>query len=367
MTRSHARQGRCAIKMALAVAQVAGVLLLGCCRATPNADLPGLAERPPLPWSVLVTGGAFVEPPTNLTDEPRARTFADTSGEALELEALVQVLARGRVFVRSQADAQSSTARAGIATATQPGELQQVMNSARLAGHDYLLVIERVDDGPIETLGVNGQWPITLATWLLVGIGAVIPDHTYESRASLRASLRDAQDGHAVQELLIGTGTVDLSLLERTSVWGWVQSILIPPFWVGDDPPSVLAQVQPIARQRLMLGLAQRLKSVDVADRLVRNQPAAVDVQRVAGGLRLDLVAQEAISFLRLRLDDRALTGAAFDSFHRALLASRTPADRGLRYTAVLPFDEPGERLQVLIQTTSGRTGSVTVAMRGVR
>ncbi len=354
--------------MALAVAQAAGVLLLGCCRATESADLPGLAERPPLPWSVLVTGGAFVEPPTHLTDEPqRARTFADTTGEALELEALAQVLARGRVFVRSQADAQSSAARARIATATQPGELQQVMDSARLAGHDYLLVIERVDDGPIEALGVNGQWPITLATWLLVGIGAVIPDHTYESRASLRASLRDAQDGHAVQELLIGTGTVDLSLLERTSVWGWVQSILIPPFWVGDDPPSVLAQVQPIARQRLMFGLAQRLKSVDVADRLVRNQPAAVEMQRVAGGLRLELVAQEAISFLRLRLDDRPFTGAAFDSFHRALLASRMPADRGLRYTAVLSFDARGERLQVLIQTTSGRTGSVTVELRGVR
>jgi hypothetical protein len=242
-----------------------------------------------------------------------------------------------------------------------PGLMQ-----ARAAGHDYVLVLERLDDGPVEALGVNGQWPITLTTWLLVGLGALIPDHGYESRASLRASLRDVHGGDAVQELVIGASTVDLSLLERAGVWGWIQSILVPPFWVADDDQRVVQNVRAVVEQKLMVCLAQRLKSVDVADRLARSQPAAVNVERIPGGLELDVAARESISFLRLRVDDRVPADADFDTFHRAFLASLTLDADTLRYRAVLPTAIRGARLQVLVQTITGRVGSVSIDLRQV-
>lgn len=343
------------------------VCLLGC-RTQPATDLPGLAERPPLPCSVLVTGGAFVEPPRSTpVPQPRARTFPGVDSEALSLGALAQVLERGRVFVRSQADSQEILDRQRVAAAVDGSALESLLAAARGDGHDYVLVVERVDDGPIEWMGVNGQWPITLATWLLVGLGAVIPDHVYESRAALRASLRDVHDGHVVQDLVVGASAVNLSLLERTGFWGWVQSILVPPFWVGDDDARVVQQIRPVVQQRLMVGLAQRLKSVDVADRVARDQPAAVVVRRLDKGLEFEIVAQETISFLRVRIDDRPLAGLAFDVFHRDLLASRALVNATLRYTAVLTTDANGDRMQVLLQTISGRAGSVSVDLGALR
>jgi hypothetical protein len=338
------------------------------CRSAPATDLPGLAERPPLPCSVLVSGGAFVEPPRGMRDAgPRARTFADDGGEAFALETLAQVLRRGRVFVRAGADGQDSARRRHIAAASDARALADLLQAARDAGHDHVLIVERVDDGPIEALGINGQWPITLTTWLLVGLGAVIPDHAYESRAALRASLRDAHDGHVVQELVVGASTVELSLLERTGFWGWVQSLIVPPFWVGDDEARVVAQVRPVVQQRLSIGLAQRLKSVDVADRVTRDQPASVQVERTSGGLAFVVLAQETISFLRVRVDDEAVAGLAFEAFHRELLASHTPADAALRYAAVLPLPAHGKRMQVLVQTISGRVGSLSLDLGALR
>lgn len=345
---------------------LAWVAAMGACRSPIGADLSSLADRPALPCSVLVTGGAFVEPSrTTAGDGPRARTFSTAQPEAFALEAVGAVLARARVFVRTNTDSRpAAERRLYAASGSTPGDtpvLGEVLRQARDAGHDYVLVIERLDDGPVEALGVNGQWPITLTTWLLVGLGALIPDHGYESRASLRASLRDVHGGDAVQELVIGASAVDLSLLERSGFWGWIQSILIPPFWVGDDEARVVQNVRPVVEQKLIVGLAQRLKSVDVADRLARSQPAAVVVQRVPDGLELDVTARESISFLRLRVDDRVLADAEFEAFHRAFLASLSIDADSLRYRAILPTVVRGNRLQVLVQTIAGRAGSVSI------
>jgi hypothetical protein len=320
---------------------------------------------------VLVTGGAFVAPARQTSAVgPRGRTFAGNGEEALPLGAVGQLLARARVFVRTTTDPESAERRRLVAAASGAEEpatvLDDLRERARAAGHDYLLVLERLDDGPVEALGVNRQWPITLTTWLLVGLGALIPDHEYESRASLRASLRDVHDGDAVQELVIGASSVDLSLLERSGLWGWVQSILVPPFWVGDDDQRVVENVRAVVEQKLMVGLAQRLKSVDVADRLARDRPAGVQARRVAGGLELDVTARETLSFLRLRLDDRILAADEFDAFHRAFLASRAAEVDGLRYRAVLPAQLRGERLQVMVQTITGRVGSVSLDLEEV-
>lgn len=348
-------------------AAAAAWLAVAACRSPATTDLPGLAERAPLPCSVLVTGGAFVEPAPASDDRPRSRTFADSGAEAIALADLGQVLRRGRVFVRAATDERDLQDRRQIAAATAPSQLAAVLAEARAAGHDYLLVLERVDDGPIEPLGVNGQWPITLATWLLVGLGAVIPDHAYEPRASLRASLRDVHEGTTVQEFVVGPGAVELSLLERNGFWGWMQSIVVPPFWVGDDAARVVEQIRPVVQQRLLVGLAQRLKSVDVADRLARTQPATVHVAWSGGGLAFEILAQEPISFLRLRLDDVVLAGPEFDAFHHDLLASRVPDGAAQRYRAALPLLTDGRRLQILVQTITGRVGSVSIDVYGLQ
>jgi len=355
----------------LATALVLTLGLAASCRSPLGADLSVLADRPALPCSVLLTGGAFLDGGVPIpAGGPRHRTFLRDSAEALVLADVGELLGRAHVFVRTVTDARGPDERRSFAAASAGQEdaatLEELLRQARAAGHDYLLVLERLDDGPVEALGVNGQWPITLTTWLLVGLGALIPDHGYESRASLRASLRDVHDGAAVQELVIGASTVDLSLVERCGLWGWIQSILVPPFWVGDDDERVVDSVRPVVAQKLMVGLAQRLKSVDVADRLARSRPAALQVQRVPGGLELQIVARESISFVRLRLDDQVVAHGGFDRFHRALLASRTVGPDMLHYRAVLPTLPHGNRLQVLLQTITGRVGSVSLDLRAL-
>ena len=119
-----------------------------------------------------------------------------------------------------------------------------------------------------------------------------------------------------------------------------------------------------MVQQRFLVGLAQRLKSVDVADRLARSQPASVTLRRAGAGLAIEVVAQETISFLRLRVDDRVLEGPDFDRFHRAFLASRATTDVALSYGAELPVVPRGLRLQVLVQTMTGRVGSVSMDLR---
>jgi hypothetical protein len=352
---------------------LAWALLLTACRGPAGPEFPELASTPPLPCSVLVTGGAFVVPPRAGTPPSRRpRTFATDGAEVFELEAVGDALGRARACVRVAVDRRAATARRTIAAAdwllpAQRTSLDDLLQEARTAGHDCLLVVERIDDGPVEAHGVNGQWPITLTTWLLVGLGALIPDHVYEPRVSLRAALRDVQDGQLLQELVIGPGSVDLSLLQRTGAWGWVQSIVVPPFWVGDDDARVVERVRDVAVHRLIVGVAQRLKSVDVADRLSRSSPAQVEVRRAGNDLTLALEAREAVSFVRLRLDEQACDGDAFAEFHRRLLGSRSGDGTRLLYRAPLPPLRAGTRLQVLVQTVTGRVGSTTLDLREVR
>ena len=348
-------------------------LLFAACRGPAAPEYPELASTPPLACSVLVTGGAFVAPPrAGATPARRPRTFSNDGVEVFALEAVGDALARARACVRVEVDKRAVADRRGIAAAdwllpAQRTSLDDLLQSARAAGHDCLLIVERIDDGPVEAHGVNGQWPITLTTWLLVGLGALIPDHVYEPRVSLRAALRDVQDGQLLQELVIGPGSVDLSLLQRTGAWGWVQSIIVPPFWVGDDDARVVGRVRDVAVQRLIVGVAQRLKSVDVADRLLRSSPAQVDLRRAGNDLTLGLDAREAVSFVRLRLDEQTCEGEAFAEFHRRLLGSRRGDGARLLYGAPLPALRAGTRLQVLVQTVTGRVGSTTIDLREVR
>src|SRR5690606_15567341 len=131
---------------------------------------------------------------------------------------------------------------------------------------------------PVEKLGINGQWPITAAVWLMLGLGLVIPDHSFESRANLRVSLHEAQTGTVVHDTVLSGGAVDLSLVERTDFLGLVTSILVPPFWVGDDDRRVENNVRDTATRRLLESTARQLKSVEVSERIDERMPAQVAI-----------------------------------------------------------------------------------------
>lgn len=345
---------------------------LAACSAPQGSEYQDLASSAPLRRSVLVTGGAFVAaPPAEVAAVRRPRTYVQTGEEVFSLGDLLHTLERARAFVRVSADQRDASARQPVAHAqwplpAEPTPLEQLLRDARADGHDCLLVLERVDDGPVEAYGVNGQWPITLTTWLLVGLGALIPDHVFEARVSLRASLRDVADGQVLQEFVIAPGPVDLSLLQRTGVWGWVQSIIVPPFWVADDDDLVVERVREAATARLVTGLAQRLKAVDVADKIARSAPAEIVLRRESGRLWLELTTREAVSFVRLRVDQQVSAGVEFDAFHERLLASRRSQDTQATYRAELPI-AAGSRLQVVVQTVTGRVGSATLDLLEVR
>jgi hypothetical protein len=331
-------------------------LALAACRSSAFAELDALAESPPLAYSALVTGGAFVEGAE--PSGPLTRTFLEPEpgGEAIALEAIRTALIRGRVFQRAELDTRSAEERAGARSA--PG----LLAAARDGGHDFLLVVERLDDREVQEQGINGQWPITASVWLLIGLGMVIPDHTYESRASLRVSVRDVQTGSVVHPMVFDAGPVDLSLIERTDLWGLLQSVIVPPFWVGDDPERVVATVRATTAARVVTKLCRELKSIAVRQRLTASMPATISVAADEDALRVRIESSEGLSFVRVAIDGALVEGGAAAAFGEELLGSAMTAPDGrLVYTAVYRGPPAGRYLRILAQTISGGVASTTV------
>ncbi len=341
------------------------------CGSSQLADVADLAAEPPLPYSVLVTGGAFVEPAAAAgVAAPLQRTFPPLQPleEVFPLQAVADVLRDGRVFVRVEPDAGAAERRASLARCADAipmheGELQAMLAAARRDGHDFLLVIERVRDDVIEARGVNGQWPITASVWLLIGLGMLIPDHTYESRAELHVALRDVQTGRPLYRSVLSGGAVDLSLLERTDALGVVTSILVPPFLVGDDQRVVADTVRRIASLSLLGSLARQLKSRDSESRIASALPVALSVAVDDRGLWVEVEGEDTLSAARLAVDSRAVDRGAAE-FEQSLLASARESDGRWRYRGRLSPVPRGRFLQVLVQTVSGRVASTTVALR---
>lgn len=344
------------------VAWAAAVLFAGGCAATGD-ELRGLAEQPPLDCAVLLTGGAFLAG----AGGPDA-TFGsgDSGAEVIPIAAVLDVLARARVFHRIDVDDDAAhRARTGrMLLARAPDEsFPASLARARAAGYDYLLVVEQLQDGAIEQLGTNGTWPVTFATWILLGVGALIPDRTFESRATLRVTLRELQTGRAVHDPLLIAGPVDLSLVERTDFLGLLLSIVVPPFWVGDDPQSVRAVVARTTQRRLLLSLARNLKSEVARQNLRDNLPAELSLASTPGGYRVSVRSSEALSVARLRADHVPAAEAA--AFAAELLASVQPADDRWRYEAMLPAAATGRPLQVLVGTLRGDVATATFVPGG--
>ena len=338
------------------------VLLLLGAACSSVAAVPDAALLPPLDAAVLVTG-SFGDPGSVPVPEGDSTFGAEMPAE---LQPFVDALASARVFHRTGLDPQAvAHAREqtwSVAGAARDRYLQQ----ARDDGYDWLLVVEGLRDGPVESQGVNGRWPITLGTWFLVGLGFLIPDHGFESRAILRVSLRDLESGRVLYESLVNAGPVELSLVERAGPLGLLTSVVVPPFWVADDEAKVRRSVRGITLQRLLQFASRELKSPTARQRLRDGAVAVLDLDVQGGQDRLRVSSRQALSVVRLRqarLDSR---GAAALAFEQAVLDSMRMQDGLYRYEALVPLDGEGA-FQVVVSTIEGEVVSATFATGGGR
>ncbi len=342
----------------------------GAACVSPAEELRGLAAQDPLDCAVLVTGGAFLVTPvadgTFTLPPPSAKA---TAREVLPIAAVVEALARGRVFQRVALDPDAGNrARIGalLRLGAKDAQLVAFLEQARADGFDYVLVAEELQDGPIEVLGTNGRWPVTFATWILLGVGALIPDRTFESRATLRLTLRELQMGNVLHDSLLAAGPIDLALTERTDFWGLLSSILVPPFWVGDDRVTVGDSVRTTTERRLLLQLARDLKSEAVRQRLRSRQPAAIALVASEAGYVVTVDSAEALTVATLR-GEQPVAPEVVAAFTRDLLASVLVTGDRRRHTATLPAALRGNRLQVSVGTLRGGVASATFLPGDVR
>lgn len=346
-------------RLVASLAAVCCVISTGC--VSPQSELQGIAELPPVDAAVLVTGGAF------LRASPGERTFAATApgaeGEALAIGEVYELLQRARVFQRVALDddpGRRERLREMLASRQAGDELATTLARAREQGFDLLLVVEELQDGPIDRFGTNARWPVTLVTWVLLGVGAFIPDRTFESRATLRVTVRDLQTGYVLHDPLLTAGPVDLALTERTDLLGLLSSIVVPPFLVGDDPAAVTTAVRSTTERRLLLSLARDLKSESVRQRLRARAPASIQLERRGARAFVVVDSPDGLGLARLRC--AGLPEAEAERFAGELLASRRGDGGRFRYEAPLPAVAGGELVQVAVATVVGGVASATFA-----
>ncbi|MFK7743068.1 MAG: hypothetical protein AB8H80_22330 [Planctomycetota bacterium] len=347
----------------------------GC--ASTEDDLRGIAELPPLDLAILVSGGAyfsgagFTDGTFVELDDQGQPVAPDAQAEAIPFADIVEVLRKARVCQHLVADDDGNgraELRRQLRQRTNDGSLAAYLQSARDQGFDLLLLIEELQDGPIDEQGTNSRWPVTFTTWILLGVGAFIPDRTFESRATLRVSLRELQTGRELHNMLLVPGPVDLTLPERTDWLGLLQSILVPPFWVGDDRATVIESVRENAQRRLLLTLARDLKSEVLRRRIYESGPASLALVRDGGGLRVTVQSRESLSVVQLHGGAFENRAEAVRDFERRLLMSRTIEGNIFHYSAavpVLPADVG--RFQVKVATLRGGVASATFTERSAR
>ena len=206
---------------------------------------------------------------------------------------------------------------------------------------------------------------MTSVLWLIVGLGMFVPDHTYESRASLHVAMYEVHTGRQVYRTRESGGPGELALVSRSSGWSLVTQIIIPPFLIGSDHQDVVEEVRAICASRLMYALSQRLKSVVCQQELSESAPATISAQRVGGRLTVSVRSTSGLSFLRIRVDGRALEGPEFQQFESDLLASETSADGFLSYEATYQAPLQVGLVQVLLLTVGGGAFSSTIDLDG--
>lgn len=348
--------------------------LSGCTSA--GDDVRGIAELPPLDRAVLVSGGAFFAPVpgadgTFTGRDENGEPIAPTAGrEAIPFEGIVDVLRRARVCQHLVADddpARRARLRRQLELREDDPVLRAFLQDARDRGFDLLLLIEELQDGPIENQGTNDRWPVTFVTWILLGVGALIPDRTFESRATLRVSLRELQTGRVVYEMLQFPGPVELSLTERSDWFGLALSIIVPPFWVDDDRDEVAESVRRTAQRRLLLSLARDLKGDVLRRRIDERGAATIELLAGPSGPQVLIRTRESLGAVRVRgpaFDGREADG---DDLCARLMASREIRDGVFHYEAALPEGLGDARFQVRVATLRGGIASATFTARSAR
>jgi len=338
-------------------------------------DLRGIALKPPMDRAVLISGGAFYSPwqgveGTFVAGKDGAPPVQPAEeDEAIPFAQIVDVLDRARVFQRIGFDsdpAHRRGLRAELSTRQAGPELAAFLQQARADGYDLLVLIEELSDGPIESQGTNNRWPVTFATWILLGVGALIPDRTFESRATLKVSLRELQTGREMLSLPIGPGPVELALTERTDWLGLLLSVIVPPFWVDDDHDAVVASVRATTERRLLLRLARELKS-EVSRRSVSEREAAsIQLVNSPEGLRVVINSRESVS--GARIDGPGYSDEdVVAQFSRDLVASRTIQGTRFRYNALLPKATQPGAFQIKVATLRGGMSSSTFTPESAR
>lgn len=345
--------------------RVALLLFTAGCQSA-GGELSLLPQQPPLDYAVMVTGGALLGAQPGVgqvnTFQVVTPTSAAEATEPLALDMLQQTLRENRVFQRTELEPDRSWRHdmlARLRGGNVDPQVQAYLESLRDRGFDLLLVVEQLQDGPVESLGVNGRWPITLATWFLLGVGVLIPDHTFESRATLRITLRDLQTGRVLHDPLLGGGPIDLSMIERSDFVGLLMSILVPPFWVGDDQEGVRTAIRDVTAQRLLQRLARELKSDLVRQRLRERAVAAIDLGVADGSLRLRIDATADLVSVRVRIDGEPLAAGPTAELQRSLLASRRRDGDRFHYEASMAAPSAAA-VQVLVATIGGDIASAT-------
>ncbi|MGE0144100.1 MAG: hypothetical protein AB7I19_08740 [Planctomycetota bacterium] len=336
-----------------------------------------LVEQPSLPYSVLVVGGAVVESssPSAGSSNPLASTFPAASGAILIThDELATALRSTRVFTRVAVEPMANedarlwlelgSVRDGLPLSDP--RVAALLARARKGGHDFVLVLHRVVDGGIEDYGINERWPLTAATWLLVGLGVLVSDHTYESRAVLESSLFDAEEGRLLHRSIGSGAIVELSLLERTDFVGLLQSVLVPPFWVASDGESIVESLREPTIARLLGSMARELKGLACRRDIAENLGVEIEVSRDRADWNIDVFAREGIASASIVVDGVAAPAELEGQFVSQLLLSQEEEPSG-RVLARARWSPPtGARmLQVLIRTVSGRLVSSTVELNG--
>lgn len=365
-----------------AVALSLGLLLVPSCTGTIVRDANRLAQLPPLPYRVAVVGGAFLSPTDRavvgrVPDDSRdgveqlwSRTFRQGDAEPIDIETILSTLARGRAATLLwTADDFDTTDREELARGDK-GALERARRAAEAADIDLLLTVEGLREGPVQYLGVTGQWPITTVAWLLAGLGLFVPDHRFESKAKMRASVRDVHSGRVLlSRMVFAPGTLDLSLLDRTDFLGIVSTIVVPPTLVGNDVEDVVAKVREDGAQRLVLGLLARLKDPETLDALRSAMPIHLEMRVEGSAAIVDLRSRQEVQDLLVQVFDstgqrRVLDVAEFTRFRREMLASVRREQEDLVYRATFALRGGDASIRIVVQDVAAQRASSSVLRR---
>ena len=102
-------------------------------------------------------------------------------------------------------------------------------------------------------------------------------------------------------------------------------------------------------------------------DRLDNFGPARITVRMARRKVQVSVESSEAVSFLRMRVDQQPLVGPRVTDFEERLLASVQRQGGRFRYSADLGEPLHGQRLQVLVQTVTATIASKTTELANLK